>query len=751
MGSLEAGEIVGRFKIAEEIGSGGMCDVYLAVDSSNFGYVALKVLNEELTQDPKAVSQFQKEGQLARNISHPNVVAIIDDGEADGFHYIAYEHISGLSLAELIEKSGALESGLALSIFQEVSLGLVAAHQKGIVHCDLKPQNIMITGENRIKIIDFGIASFGSDAFVSGTISSDEEMDEYGAEEGQVQGTLVYAAPEQNQGQLPDTYSDVYSLGLIFYEMLAGKRLLQGTTMKEVVLQQLTMKGRLKAATELNAEVPPAIDPILAKMLDPKPQARYKSAVELVQDLEEKLAGEAIGTADLEAAKDLAMRELSETYFATASNALHDGRIMDALLQFAKLLNLNKEQVEKYGKTVQRELIGLFWRLQGLFKDVSDGIYPKDGSLKVDLDTYLTVLQKLGAIFSRIDQKMLLPLIERRICLIVRDCKDDDERLRYFRQYLATCPFFERSVIVMADYLEACRRQHFSSEVSSVLGYLGVNFEREGLLDLASFILTEAITSNSQLESLEERKSKIDAIIEHREAARKSLLEKVEVAKRAFDLKTAREQCVEHLKKYRLDAEVLKAYAELLELRLVDSRTKELAAGILLRLCRLYFLQEELTKAKACARHILRIDPGNEMAINYLFEILIWYGKRVASDETQRKVVVDCLVEADAPEAAIMLLERDLHGRLTDLDVFHKILELARDRKVDIDKADYYFRMGVCAFENTRVRDAKHFFNQAIEEAPDPKDVVVRLKSVRNIASIFGRRELLEKLRRVSK
>ena len=157
---VKVGDKISRFRVAQPIGEGGMCSVFLAYDETNFEYVALKLLDESKAEDPvRARTLFTKEAELSANLSHPNLVAFIASGEERGQHFIAYEYITGVSLAELIRQRGPLDIELALSIIEDISHGLLAAHQRGIIHCDIKPQNIMVTEENVIKLIDFGIAA----------------------------------------------------------------------------------------------------------------------------------------------------------------------------------------------------------------------------------------------------------------------------------------------------------------------------------------------------------------------------------------------------------------------------------------------------------------------------------------------------------------------------------------------------------------------------------------------------------------
>jgi len=747
---MDAGDVLGRFKIAKDIGSGGMCDVYLAIDGSNFQNVALKVLNKERVPDERAVQQFINEGQLAASFSHPNVVGFVDAGIENGQHYIAYEYITGLSLADLIKKQGALDVNLGLSIIQDVSMGLLAAHQKGIIHCDIKPQNIMITEQNIIKLIDFGIAALSADATAAGTktamaqVIDDEEESATG-----FAGTLVYAAPEQNQGQLVDTFSDIYSLGLVFWEIFTGQRLLKSGPLKMIILQQLTLLSKLPSLQQVNAKVPPALDAIVRKMLSPKTTERYKSAVELVEDIEKKLPKPDLSKhAELWKAKELALLELSETYYWSAVNAIHEGRFMDALLQFDRLLTLKTDLLANYIKNVRKELIFFFWRLHTNYRDW-DGDVEASADKKLDVDTYLLVLQKLGHILSKMNMQEYIPLLEKRISLVLRDCMDDQHRLKFFRSFLACCDFLGRSVILMADYLDACRRTSSVNEMNSIMGYLAANLESEGMFPTADYIYSEALSAQPGNKLLHQGKLRVSDSNDSFKSAHANFCKLFELMEQKGDRAAAINLCRRHLDEWSADSDAMERLVQMVGE--AKEAERQDVAEIWHSLARYYFIQEDLLRAKKCVGNVLKYDPHNLWCLALLFELLLWEGKQLKGSTIFRDMALELFLEMGLGKAAISELKRDLQGTIADIKIYQKILEVGRQQGLKLKKSRYYFEMGALYLKGNDPDNAKALILQALEAAKDPAEIVARFKEVPNIGTIFSRREILETLQKLGR
>ena len=259
-----------RYTIIEEIGQGGMGRVYKAKDHELGITVVLKMIRPELTERPGMIDRFRKETLLGRSVSHENVVRVHDLGEVNNVRYISMDFIKGENLAEFIRTSGSLTLSTCLQIALQVCQALKAAHEKGIVHQDLKPQNIMIDNSGKVYVTDFGLARS-----VSGPPTH---------RPGKISGTPKYFSPEQARGEESDQRSDIYSLGVILYEMVTGTAPFKADTPEAFVKKHTSEKPPLPS--KYNANLPPACEKIILKCLEKKKENRYQSVDELIKDLD---------------------------------------------------------------------------------------------------------------------------------------------------------------------------------------------------------------------------------------------------------------------------------------------------------------------------------------------------------------------------------------------------------------------------------------------------------------------------------
>jgi serine/threonine protein kinase len=252
-----------RYKLSIQIGSGGMANVYRARDLNLERDVAVKILREDLISDPSFRARFHQEARSAANLVHPNIVTIYDFGHDAHRYYIVMEIVEGMDLKTLIRRSGHLTIDQALEIIIQVCKGVGYAHRAGLVHCDLKPQNILISPDTRAKITDFGI----SQALAS--IDPDERTDI-------VWGSPKYFAPEQAAGNPPSPSSDVYALGVILFEMITGKLPFEADHPTQ--LADLHQTAPPPSPSSLNPEISPALEAIILKVLSKDPASRYRNA-----------------------------------------------------------------------------------------------------------------------------------------------------------------------------------------------------------------------------------------------------------------------------------------------------------------------------------------------------------------------------------------------------------------------------------------------------------------------------------------
>ena len=261
-----------RYEIIEQIGTGGMADVYKAKCHKLNRYVAIKVMKSEFSQDKTFVSKFWAEAQSAAGLVNPNVVNVYDVGVENGIYYIVMELVEGITLKKYIEKRGRLPYKEAVSIAIQVANGMDAAHKHNIVHRDIKPQNIIISKEGKVKVTDFGIAKVASSA----TINTSASM-----------GSVHYISPEQARGGYSDVRSDIYSLGITLFEMLTGTVPFDGDSAVSVAVQHI--QDSIPLPSQLVEGVPVSVDKIVLKCTQKKTDRRYQSAAELIVDLKKSL------------------------------------------------------------------------------------------------------------------------------------------------------------------------------------------------------------------------------------------------------------------------------------------------------------------------------------------------------------------------------------------------------------------------------------------------------------------------------
>jgi serine/threonine-protein kinase len=268
--------IAGRYEIEEVVGSGGMATVYRAHDRLLERRVALKILHEHFVRDADAVERFQREARSVAQLAHPNIVTVIDRGEDDGRPYIVFEYVEGENLKQHLARRGALPAPEALDLALQVALALEAAHDRGVVHRDVKPQNVILAEEGRAKVTDFGIARARDTGAITVT--------------GTVMGTSDYIPPEQAQGEPAGEQGDVYSLGVVLYELLTGEVPYEAENPVAVAMRHV--HDPVPSARERRPDVPPRVDAIVRRALAKDPDQRYASMSDLIADLEAARLGE---------------------------------------------------------------------------------------------------------------------------------------------------------------------------------------------------------------------------------------------------------------------------------------------------------------------------------------------------------------------------------------------------------------------------------------------------------------------------
>jgi eukaryotic-like serine/threonine-protein kinase len=279
----------GRYKVVRRLGSGGMANVYLAEDQELGRRVAIKILNDRHAHDEQFVERFRREAKNAAALSHPNIVSIYDRGEAEGTYYIAMEYLDGRSLKELIVSRGPAPIQVAIDYARQILSALRFAHRNGIVHRDIKPHNVLVDGEGRVKVTDFGIARAGAASQMT--------------EAGSIVGTAQYLSPEQAKGTAVDQRSDIYSLGIVLYELLTGAVPFSGDTPVEIAMKHISETPQPPSV--LRPDVPHDLDLVVTRALAKDPSDRYATTDEMDADLERVARGAAISRETEESATQI--------------------------------------------------------------------------------------------------------------------------------------------------------------------------------------------------------------------------------------------------------------------------------------------------------------------------------------------------------------------------------------------------------------------------------------------------------------
>jgi eukaryotic-like serine/threonine-protein kinase len=269
-----------RYELGRVLGAGGMATVYLAGDRVLQRQVAVKVLNSSFAQDPLSVERFRAEARTAARLSHPNIVAVFDSGADAGVHYLVMEYVPGETLAQLLRRQGPLPPRRAAELTSQVCAALAAAHAHGVVHRDIKPCNVLLGGDGRVKVTDFGIAKAAAAPALTG--------------DGMVLGTAAYLSPEQAQGEPVDPRSDVYALGCVLYELLTGAPPFGSAADSSpvaVALRQVSQPP--KPPSRRNPQVAAAMDAVVLTAMAKHPDQRYQSTQAMHGDLARVLAGQA--------------------------------------------------------------------------------------------------------------------------------------------------------------------------------------------------------------------------------------------------------------------------------------------------------------------------------------------------------------------------------------------------------------------------------------------------------------------------
>ena len=313
----------GRYKIVRKLGAGGMADVYLAEDQELGRRVAIKILNGRHANDDQFIERFRREAKNAAALNHPNIVSIYDRGEAEDTYYIAMEYLDGRTLKELVVGRGPAPVNVAVEYARQILSALGFAHRHGIVHRDIKPHNVLVDREGRVKVTDFGIARAGTSQMT---------------EAGSIVGTAQYLSPEQARGTEVDQRSDLYSLGIVLYELLTGQTPFDGDTPVEIAMKHLSATPQ--PPSQIRRDVPRDLDMVVMRALAKDPAARYQSADEMEADLERVLRGAPVAASTTDTATQImrvpagaAVADTAATMIAPRGAAGYPGVVQEEVVE----------------------------------------------------------------------------------------------------------------------------------------------------------------------------------------------------------------------------------------------------------------------------------------------------------------------------------------------------------------------------------------------------------------------------------
>ena len=429
---LVSGEIVGDFKVLKLLGAGGFGEVYLALGLHDNRDLALKILRKDLDGFESQVPYFDQEKELYKSVAHPNIVKYVASGETERFNYVVLEHIRGISLRKKLRQEGPSGLVFNFSWMQDLVLALHAAHQKGIVHQDIKPENIMITHDFEVKIIDFGIAKAtvdekGESESISNAVVNTNEGDSSSL------CTMAYASPEQLLGRPVDFRTDIFSLGLVFYEMLTASSLLKESQDSKAVLKEhmLLESGKRRLLPDGEGEegaILDGLESLLRSMLRFDPDRRCFSTGDLALKMQEiaDSAGGALSLLSQDDAKRLSQREIIDTHFWNAMNLLSERKVFDAVAELANVsafaLSMDKTAV----MALIRELDVILINLKPKVKTSKD-------PLSVSLEDFLLLLSRILDIYASLCSRAEIQIRERMVCERARMTLDRDDFERFLQ------------------------------------------------------------------------------------------------------------------------------------------------------------------------------------------------------------------------------------------------------------------------------------------------------------------------------
>lgn len=716
---LQGDEFQG-FRIIRKLGGGAVGDVYLATDLRSFRHVALKILSEEGCSQPELSASFEREARIGQRIRHPHLAECLDACSTGERPWIAFEYVVGTSLAEMVQRNGPMEPALALHIGHEIALGLAAAHQRGLCHGDLKPANVMVTPSGSVKLIDFG-AAHGDEAPDEGVRSI-------------VPCTRAYAAPEQLQGKELDERADLYALGLLLYEILTGRRVLEPAPRPRMIFAQTSIPDGLAGPSLLRPCLPPELDELVFGLLAFRPEERRpRSAAEVAAHLEGMVELLERDSSHRREQRQSARRDLAETDFWKAQNLIDQGRIGEGLALWRSLVDLPSDGGRPYRDRIRESLSRLLLELP--VPSRSDG-------LPILRRQALDQLIAVARVALALGDKDLLLRVERRGVSLIRDFKDADEALRCLTRLLQLVPWSH--AVATAIFVTATEAQRPKTLAAIRLPLARIclacrDFRRAmalamdemhhgGRRDQASAILG-AVASRKR--DGEESASAFEAI--------SSLF----IARQHFA--EGANVCRKHLRDHPWDEHAWERLADLcLALDEVDEGCQSL-----LTTARIAFTRGELPEARRLLVRLLRVAPEHEGAYAFLYEVLLASNALPEGTLPGRKLRLSIFCQEGIALAGAADLSRELFGTLDDVPLLEALIPIARQAgKGELESA-VQLRLARFALDGGLREEARGYFVAALEASTEPVALLETIQKIELHPPIFSALEILRLRRRL--
>ncbi len=731
---LASGDTVDRFKVLKALGAGGFGEVYLAIGLTDNRDVALKVLRKDIEGFQSQLPMFLQEAEVYKAVSHPNVVNYVSSGETNRFHYVALEHIRGTSLRRKLNREGPSGIVTNFSWMQDLVLALHAAHQKGIIHQDIKPENIMISHDFEVKLIDFGIAKSSKDE------DSREEAlfsTGIGANSGPL-CTLGYASPEQLLGRPVDFRTDIFSLGLVFYEMMTGRSLIQDISSSKAVLKQHMMlesgKRRLLHTAEGDdGAILDGLEGLLRSMLRFDPDRRCTSTGDLVlmmQNIADS-AGGALQLLSQDDAKRLAQRELVDTHFWNAMNLLSERKVFDAVDELA--------HISAFAMAIDKaSLPALIRELDVILINIKPDGRKANDSLSVSQVDFLSLLNRILDIYSSLCQRAELPLRERMICERAKQALDGPSYERFLQDQSVHRP---HSYTFSSAYVRHIYKQNelIATRIWArllddlVRRELIVQAEREKrkIEDTFGTRILEAGTLERYgkwLEKCEQERVAFEQAI--------ACLEGKETPEKLVKI------CRNYVDRYPQDIPALKKLRRYL--RRVEYQAE--ASEILYSIGVVQFTGGYLGQAMKSFVSVLDENPKHEAATLALYTCFLVDGKKPPTPLHDYRSLRDFIYKKfGVVTPAIQKLEASLTGGAGDGAVYQKCISLLKKRKRASMAAQYLVRLGAHHIKSGATDKAHRAFDEAISMSKGSAAVYKSLMTVQGIRRFYNPMELSRK------